>query len=119
MENDAQGPLIAAVTLGEFIRSEHGREGVHRYVQVLAALVPHGLIVQVAKRLNTEVPPPLPPLPVDDPPSPSPPPKRENKSAGNLSPEQLIKLMQNMGKGTGGNGTGGGLDPAMLISLLK
>ena len=110
--------LQAAVTLGETVRAEHGREGVKMYVGMLSPLIPRVLLEQTARSLGMEPPPPEPPRqpePQLPPPPPREEPRREKGPAmGGMKPEQLLKLMQGMKKGEGG-----GLDPMLLLNLMK
>ena len=77
-------PLFCAVTLGEAVREEHGRQGVLEYVKALAPLLPADLVDRLAYRLNVPVPPVSPPPPPPAPPVP--------KSA----PPDMEKLLQMM-----------------------
>ena len=71
-------PLSCAVTLGEAVREERGRQGVTEYVKALAPLLPPNLIDQLAYQLNVPVPaPPCPPPPPPCPPKNAPPPDME------------------------------------------
>lgn len=98
-------PLAAAIAMGEFILSEHGREGVRRYVRAIAPFLPPDLLEPLARRMGVPVPPPPPP-----PPEPAPEPPPPPKSA--LPPEQMMLLMQALGN------KGGGLDPKLLMQLM-
>lgn len=80
-------PLFCAVSLGEVVREEHGRQGVQEYVRVLAPLLPRELVDQLAYRLNIPVPSPPPP-----PPQPAPPPPQ--KSAPMPDMEKLLQMMR-------------------------
>ena len=98
-------PLISAASLGEFVRSEHGREGVRRYVAALQPFVPRGFLERLAMQLQVEAPSERPPEPAEKPE------KRAAAPAG-MQPEQLMKLLQMMNKG------GGKPDPAALLGML-
>ena len=78
-------PLFCAVTLGETVREEHGRQGVQEYVKALAPLLPRELVDQLAYRLN--VPAPTPPPPPQ--PAPPPPPKPQQPDM-----EKLLQMMR-------------------------
>ena len=79
-------PLFCAVTLGEAVREEHGRQGVQEYVKALAPLLPANLIDQLAYRLNVPAPAAPPP-----PPPPAPP---VQKSAPAPDMEKLLQMMR-------------------------
>lgn len=102
--------LFGAVSLGELIRAEHGRNGVEKYVCGLNPLVPHAFLEQLCMRLQAETPPRI-VIPEQEEPPPPPPQPR----APAFPPEQLLSLMQMKQK----PGAGGGLDPAMLMKLLS
>ena len=80
-------PLSCAVTLGEAVREEHGRQGVCAYVKALAPLLPPNLIDQRAYQLNVPVPAP-PPVP------PPPPPPCPQKNAPAPDMEKLLQMMR-------------------------
>ena len=101
-------PLLSAASLGEFVRAEHGREGVRRYVAALAPFVPRVFTERLAMQLQVETPPERPPEP-----APAPPPPPRESAAPAMKPEQLMKLMQMMRGGEGGKP-----DPAALMGLL-
>lgn len=101
-------PLAAASALGDFIRTEHGIAGLKRYTLSLNPLLPYDMIEQLAGKFGIPVPP-KPPEPVIPPPDPKP-----EKNVG-LSPEQLMLMMNALGGGQ----TGGGLDPSLLMQLMK
>ena len=79
-------PLLCAVTLGEAVREEHGRQGVQAFVKALAPLLPQDLIDQLAYRLNV----PIPTAPPPPPPPPAP------KSAPMPDMEKLLQMMRLM-----------------------
>jgi len=96
-------PLVReAVAVGEFIRQEHGRDGVRRYAVAMAPFLPRPTIEQIADFLGVE----RPPLPQ---------PKRPRADAG-LSPDKLLPLIQAM---SGGKDKGPGMDPATLMKLFQ
>lgn len=104
-------PIGAAAMLGEFIRTEHGREGVRRYLAAINPLVPHDILERIAAQLGENAPPEIrPPQPQQQatPIEHDPPPKKNN-----MSPEQMLILMQAM------NGGDGGIDPKILMQLLQ
>lgn len=86
MQRTGPTPLSCAVTLGEAVREEHGRQGVCQYVNALAPLLPPNLIDQLAYQLNVPAPPPAPP-----PPSPPPCPP---KPAPAPDMEKLLQMMR-------------------------
>ena len=100
--------LNAAADLGGFVRAEHGREGVKRYVSALLPFVPYSMIESLSRALDVPTPSQGVERPVrveeDKPPA---------KPA--MSPEQMLALMQALG---GGQKGGGGLDPKLLLQLL-
>ena len=106
-EGPAKGdPIPAAFALGEFIRGEHGREGVRMYVQALSGLLPEEHLLQLSQKLNTAPPKPRPIQKERD---------VEPKRSGGMSPEQVLKLMQAMKKTESGKG----IDPSILMSFMK
>ena len=106
-------PLTGAKALSDYIRVEHGREGVRRFLEVLQPLVPRDFIVQLAERVCEPIPPPLPPPPVCGPPPPIVPECDVKKPSG-PNPEELMMLMQLMNKGKDG-----GIDPKLIAKLLQ
>ncbi len=98
-------PLLSAASLGEFVRAEHGREGVYGYVAALQPFVPRAFIERLAMQLQVEIPPER----LSEP-APAPPVKN---AAPAMKPDQLMKLLQMMRGGEGGKP-----DPATLMSLL-
>lgn len=102
-------PIGSAAMLGEFIRTEHGREGVRRYLAAINPLVPHDILERIAAQLGEPAPPELrPPQPQPTPIEHDPPPKKNN-----MSPEQMLMFMQAL------NGGDGGVDPKILMQLLQ
>lgn len=98
-------PLQAAVTLGEHVRTEHGRAGVQRFVAALAPLLAEDLLQQAAQQLG--VPCPAKPVQAAGPGGP--------EHRGEPDMKQMLALMQAMQKGGGG----GGLDPSLLMQLMQ
>ncbi len=102
--------LNAAVGLGDYVRTEHGREGVKRFVYAIMPLVPYSMIESLARALDVPAPAPGQSaersvrIEEDKPPSKPP-----------MSPDQMLALVQAMG---GGGQKSGGLDPKLLLQLL-
>lgn len=109
---EAVRPLAAAERLCEFIRSEHGRAGVGRFLAALAPFVPRDFLEQLARHTGASVPPPREAPHGERPPHGEGPHPPQNQG---MKPEQLLKLL-NM---TGNGGNGGGMDPATLIKLMS
>ncbi len=108
MRVEADDPLGGAVMLGAMIRGEYGREGVQRFVNRIAQLVPRAFLEQLSEQLDVTAPPrELPPE--REPPA-------EKKREGPPIPPELLMQLMNKGKASEG---GGGLDPSMLIKLLQ
>ena len=100
-------PLAAALSLGEFVKGEHGVSGLRRYLLSLNPLLPYDMIEQLAGKFDLSAPP--------KPPEPTIPQVEEKKAAPpGLSPEQLLMMMNALG-GT----SKGGIDPSMLMQLMK
>lgn len=108
---EAVRPLAAAERLCEFIRSEHGRAGVGRFLGALAPFVPRDFLEQLARHTGVQAPPARETPQAERPPHTEPP--HPPQSQG-MKPEQLLRLMQMTG-----NGGGGGMDPATLIKLMS
>ena len=91
----------AAVALGEAIRLERGRYGLHRYLSALADCMPHAWVREVASRLDHPCPPEPPPVPFDPAPPPAPPaapfPQPPEPRPKQPDMEKLLRLMQLMG----------------------
>ncbi len=103
-------PLREATALGEFIRIEHGAEGVRRFICLLDGLVPRIFLEQLCIQLCIDVPPQRAEQP--------------NKPRdGGLSSDKLFSLLSSFGGKSGsspaGNASAGGIDPAMLLKLLR
>lgn len=100
-------PLTAAAVLANFVRVEHGREGVRRFLKAISPLVPHEFLAQLADAVGESVPAPAPPPPIVA--------ERDEKKPAGPNPEELLLLMQALG----GGGSGGGLDPKLLMKLMQ
>jgi len=96
-----------AAALAEFVRLEHGRDGVRRYVAALAEFLPRAVVVQLSDLLNVETPPERPPAPPPEPP------RRPCRDPG-IPPEKLIPLLQSLA-----GGKEHPIDPMMLMTLLN
>ena len=87
----------AAVTLGEAIRLDRGRQGVWRYLSVLMECMPPAWVEEVAERLSMPCPPPktqafdpaAPDMPAHG--APPPPPRQP------MDMEKILRIMQLMG----------------------
>lgn len=106
-------PLAAAERLCEFIRSEHGRAGVTRFLAALAPFVPRDFLEQLARHTGANAPPVRDVQHAERPPHSETPHQAPNQG---MKPEQLLKLL-NM-TGNGGGGGSGGMDPATLLKLM-
>ena len=90
----------AAVTLGEYLKTEHGRSGVRAYLAFLGERMPRDWTEQLARRLDTPYSPaepprsPLPPLPQ----APSAPPPPEPRPKKQPDMEKILQLMQIMNR---------------------
>lgn len=100
-------PLAAAFALGEYVRLERGTAGVRQYIAALNALIPYDMIEQLTGKFDVCAPP-KPPEPCAPPA-----PEKPEKPAG-LSTEQLLLMMNALG-----GGQKGGLDPSLLMKLMK
>lgn len=99
-------PLSAASALADFIRIEHGRDGVRRYLAALNPLLPREFLVELCSVLGESPPPPYaPPIPVE----------RDEKRPSGPNPQELMLLMQALN----GSKEGGGLDPKLLLKLMQ
>ena len=90
-------PLQAAVALGEYVRTEHGRAGAQRFVAALSPLLPGELLEQAARQLGVQ--PPAPP--------------HEPQQRGAPDMDRMLALMQALQKGKDG------LDPKLLMQKMQ
>ena len=90
-------PLQAAVALGEYVRTEHGRAGAQRFVAALSPLLPGELLEQAARQLGVQ--PPAPP--------------HEPQQRGAPDMDRMLALMQALQKGKDG------LDPKLLMQMMQ
>lgn len=90
-------PLQAAVALGEYVRTEHGRAGAQRFVAALSPLLPGELLEQAARQLGVQ--PPAPP--------------HEPQQRGAPDMDRMLALMQALQKGKDG------LDPKLLMQMIQ
>ena len=100
---EAERPLAAAERLCEFIRSEHGRAGVGRFMGALAPFVPRDFLEQLARHTGVNVPP------AREAPHGERPPHSEGPHtppSQGMKPEQLLKLLNMTGNGGGAGAAG-------------
>ena len=93
----------AAVTLGEYLKAEHGRSGVRAYLAFLSEQMPRDWTEQLARRLDLPYPPPEPPHgapmpPLPQVPSSPPPPPPEPRPKKQPDMEKILQLMQIMNR---------------------
>lgn len=101
----------ALAVLGEVVRSEHGRDGIRRFLGAVRAYLPTDVANAAATRLNVELPPRREAEP------------NERARSGTLRPEQLIQLFKLVGslrpQEDGNAEKGESPDPAALLNLLR
>lgn len=95
-------PIMAARTVCETVRDEHGRKGVGEFLAVAAPFLPSELVAETAQYFHVE-PPQAAGVTETKPPQ---------KEAPPIPPELLLSLLQ-------GGGSGGGLDPMMLLKMMQ
>lgn len=94
-------PLQAAVALGEHVRTEHGRDGVQRFIAALSPLLPDEVLQPAAQQLGV------------NPPARGKEPSKKQQQRSGPDMEQMLRLMQALQKGKDG------LDPKLLMQLMQ
>lgn len=95
-------PRMAARTICETVRDEHGRKGIAAFLAAAAPFLPCELIAETAQYFHVDTPPEARPES----------PKPAQKEAPPIPPELLMQLLQQ-------GGGSGGLDPMMLLKMLQ